>query len=199
MATVTETPIPATLDEEEAPPAGDVLYEVVDGQIVEVPGMGADESAIGTFLCIRMGSFALDHGIGLVYSEALFTLDPVRKLRRRPDLAFVSAEKWPIGPRGPRRAAFPFAPDLAIEVISEGNSAEDVLAKVREYLVAGARLVWAIFPVAEQVYVYSSPTSVRVLTRADSLDGGDVVPGFALALAELFGEPVGDDEAGEAE
>ncbi len=188
MATVTEAPIPATLDEEEAPPAGDVLYEVVDGKIVEIPGMGADEVCLASFLLEILGSFTRGHRLGIVVSEALFTLDPVRKLRRRPDLAFVSAEKWPIGPRGPRRAAFPFAADLAIEVISEGNSAEDVLAKVREYLVAGARLVWAIFPVAEQVYVYSSPTSVRVLTRADSLDGGDVVLGFALPLADFFGE-----------
>ncbi len=200
MATVTEAPIPATLDEEEAPPAGDVLYEVVDGQIVEVPEMGADETDLANELAHAMVAVARPGRLGKVEVEMLFLLDAASGLRRRPDVAFVTAARWPVTRRLPKnRAAWAVVPDLAVEVISETNRTRDDLAKVREYFAAGVRLVWLVVPGLELVYAYSSPTSVHVLTREDILDAGDILPGFALPLADFFGEPVGDDEAGEAE
>ncbi len=60
------------------------------------------------------------------------------------------------------------------------------MEKVEEYFRAGVERVWVVFPGAKKVYVYESPTSVRILTAADTLDGGPVLPGFQLPLANLF-------------
>ena len=77
-------------------------------------------------------------------------------------------------------------PDAAIEVISPSDMIEDLLVKLDEYFRAGVRLAWVVFPQQQLVYVYESFTQIRVLTRADTLEGGAVVPGFRLALSELF-------------
>jgi Uma2 family endonuclease len=81
----------------------------------------------------------------------------------------------------------PVVPDLAVEVASPTNDAEELLAKVFEYLRAGSRLVWRIYPRFRQIYAYTSVTGApRVFSEADSLEGGDVLPGFSFPMAELF-------------
>ena len=77
-------------------------------------------------------------------------------------------------------------PDLAVEVVSESNSAQEVIQKVVEYLSGGSCLVWVVYPDVKQVHVYTDLTSARILTEPAELDGGDLVPGFRLSLTELF-------------
>ena len=77
-------------------------------------------------------------------------------------------------------------PNLAIEVVSPTNTASDLDAKVEEYFHAGVELVWVIYPVTEKIYVYESITQISIVTASDVLDGGAVLPGFRLALSELF-------------
>ena len=77
-------------------------------------------------------------------------------------------------------------PDLAIEVVSPTNTADEVLGKIREYFVAGVRRVWVIYPTEEQAYVYRSPTKNDILTTSDDFDGEDVLPGLRLSLSKLF-------------
>ena len=77
-------------------------------------------------------------------------------------------------------------PDLAVEVASESNSAQEVIQKVVDYLSGGSRLVWVVYPDVKQVHVYTDLTSTRILTELAELDGGDLVPGFRLSLTELF-------------
>ena len=166
---------------------GESLYEVVNGQVVETPPMGAFESTFASDLVVYLGQFALSQKLGRVVSEVLFLLNPEARLKRRPDIAFVSYERWDRKRRVPRSEAWDVIPDLAIEVVSESNSAEEVLNKIREYFAAGVRQVWVIYPTDEQLYLYTSPTQNCILTRADDLDGGDVLPGFRMPLATLFG------------
>ncbi|HEX8204273.1 MAG TPA: Uma2 family endonuclease, partial [Isosphaeraceae bacterium] len=110
-------------------------------------------------------------------------------LQRRPDVAFVSDERWPRRRAVPEEeAAWNVIPDLAVEVVSPTDRDEAGLAKVREYFQAGVRLVWKVYPRERVVHVYESFTTIRVRTRADDLDGGEVVPGFRLPLATLFEE-----------
>jgi Uma2 family endonuclease len=78
-------------------------------------------------------------------------------------------------------------PDLAIEVISRTYLASAVNAKIDEYFQAGVSLVWVIYPVTTKIYVYDSPTSVRILQLGDELDGEGVVPGFQVPLSTMFG------------
>jgi Uma2 family endonuclease len=174
------------------------LYEVVDGQVVEKPAMGAFESALASLLQDLMGPFARMNRLGRVVAEMLFLIDPVKKMKRRPDLAFVSKERWPLKKSIPRAEAWAVVPDLAVEVISRTNSADEVEIKREEYLKAGVRQVWVIYPGTSKVFVYDSPTTVRILQVGDDLDGGTLLPGFRLPLAVLFGQEDEDQEpAGE--
>ncbi len=124
--------------------------------------------------------------MGRIFLELLFRIDAKGKLKRRPDLAFVSAQKWPVGKRVPKGEAWDMVPDLAVEVVSESNTAQEVMQKVVDYLGAGSRLVWVVYPDLKQVHVYTDLTSARILTEPAELDGGEVVPGFRLSLTELF-------------
>jgi Uma2 family endonuclease len=78
------------------------------------------------------------------------------------------------------------APDVAVEVKGDDASVSELLRKALEYLAAGARLVWIVDPDAEQVVALTPPDHTRVLGRDETLDGGDVLPGFACSVADLF-------------
>ena len=78
--------------------------------------------------------------------------------------------------------------------MSPTNTTDEVVVKIPEYFQAGVELVWVIYPEPTMVYVYESPVDVRLLARTDALDGGKVLPGFRLALAELFEDETEADE-----
>jgi len=162
------------------------FYEVVDGHIVENPPMGALESILAGYLQDLMGPFARSHQLGRVVPETLFLLDPTRGLKRRPDVAFVSTQRWPLKRRIPPTECWEVVPDLAVEFISDTNSAAKVDKKIDEYFDAGVNAVWVIYRGTRKVYVYHSPTQVRILRIGDELDGGAIVPGFRVAVSELF-------------
>jgi Uma2 family endonuclease len=163
------------------------FYEVVDGQIVDNPPMGARESILASFLQDLMGPVARLGRLGRVATETLFLLDRTRKLKRRPDVAFVSTKSWSLKREVPDTEAWGVIPDLAVEVISKSNSANAVASKIEEYFQAGVRLVWVIYPATNKIYVYDSPTRVRILELGDELDGGEIIPGFSVPLSTLFG------------
>jgi Uma2 family endonuclease len=168
------------------PPNDEVLYEVVNGQRVELPTMSAYASWIAGRLDHRLGPFAEMHSLGSVVPDTLFILDAERDLRRRPDLAFVSVERWPLSREIPYGSDWEVVPDLAVEVISPHDLFQAVIAKIREYFQVGVRQVWVIVPSEKQVYVYTSPTEIRILCSSDELEGGSLLPGFRLAVASLF-------------
>jgi Uma2 family endonuclease len=167
---------------------GDSLYEVVHGQCVELPPMGVYETNLASEIVVLLGTYGKTTGLGRAVCEMLFILNAGLGLKRRPDVAFVSYERWPRNRRVPRAEAWDVVPDLAVEVVSPSNTAEEILAKIREYFQAGCLRVWVVYSVEEQVYVYQSPTQPRVLTRKDDLEGEDFLPGFRLPLADLFEE-----------
>jgi Uma2 family endonuclease len=167
-------------------PDEDVLYEVVDDQVVELAPMGAYEVWIATALVARLATFARQHRLGRAVQEMLFDLTVATGRKRRPDVAFVSFDRWPLQRRIPRTEAWEVVPNLAVEVVSRADSVDYIVDKVAEYFQAGVERVWVVFPSQEQVYTYDSPTSVRILTRADELSGDPVLPEFRLPLVELF-------------
>lgn len=179
-----ETTTPPTPDA--APDLDDILYEVIDGRVVEKPAMSAFENWVANCLSRWMITSQVVDQLGQVVTEMLFHLDPVRKLKRRPDVAFVPFERWPQDRPVPMNEAWEVVPDLAIEVISRSNTVSEVDEKLEEYFQAGVRLVWVVLPVPKKVYVYASPTAVRILKSPDDLDGGPVLPGFRLPLEDLF-------------
>lgn len=187
MATAQDAAGPLT------PPTGtnpDALYEFVDGQWTETPRMGALAGLLASILVTELNSFARPKRLGLAVSEVLFRLDQ-NGPARRPDVAFVVAARWPYTtPLTEDPAAFDIVPDLAVEVISPTNTADEVAGKVRDHFFAGVHLVWIIYPRLRLIYVHDSPEQVRILSEKHELDGGTVLPGFRLSLAALFAASV---------
>lgn len=171
----------------------DLLYEVVDDKVVEIPPMGAYDTWLAAVLALHLGTFVRQHQLGRAVQELLFDLGPTVRRKRRPDVAFVSYERWPRQQRVPRAEAWEVIPNLAVEVVSRSDRGDDIIDKVTEYFHVGVECVWVVFPSQEQVYIYESPSRVRILTRADTLGGEPALPHFQLPLTALF------DESAEAE
>ena len=160
-------------------------YEVVNGVRVEREPMGAFETVLASWLCHLLNSFAVGRKLGLAVSQVLFVLNAQQNLQRRPDVAFVSYARWPTAAVA-REAAWNVVPDLAIEVVSPSNLAEEIDRKITDYFQAGVRLVWVFYPDSGRVYVYQSPTQVSILARTDTLEGGEVLPGLQLPIVQLY-------------
>ncbi|SRR5579883_2235348 len=161
------------------------LYELVDGILVE-KAMGFRESVLAMALIAFLRGFVRPRNLGLVAGEGgMMRLAP--GLVRIPDVSFISWDHIP-GRRMPTEPIPDLYPDLAVEVLSTSNTAAEMLRKCREYFAAGARLVWLIDPVARTVAVYTAPERWTVLDESQTLDGGDVLPGFILPLRDLFTE-----------
>ena len=163
----------------------DMLYEVVDGKIVEKI-VGVYEVEIATFLIEFLGPCVRAHRLGRVLGEMIFRIDQAKDLQRRPDVAFISHARWPVQRKAPKVAVWDMVPDLAIEVVSPSNTANHVHEKIHEYFEAGVNRVWVIYPGQKEIYVYASPARIQVLQLGEELDGGDLIPGFRLPLAALF-------------
>jgi Uma2 family endonuclease len=174
--------------------AGDLLYEVVDGKIREKE-MGAREIEVAGTLFLHLGMFAKTQRLGRALMEFVFRIDAANNLQRRPDVAFVSHAKWPVQWPVPDVPAWEMIPNLAVEVVSPSNTADQVQEKIHEYFAAGVVAVWVVYPRQSEVYVYSSRTQIQVLQLGDELDGRDLVPGFRLPLAALF--PIAPEQQSE--
>jgi Uma2 family endonuclease len=163
----------------------DSLYEIVDGIRVELPAMSFLAIWVASCLNGFLWPFVEKNKLGRAITEAIFILDAKKDIRRRPDVAFVSAQTWPLDRPIPSVGDLPVAPDLAVEVNSPTDAMDNVIDKIIEYFHHGVREVWLILPRQGQVYVYTSPTQVRILTAKEEL-ADTIVPGFRLNLAELF-------------
>ena len=171
----------------------DDLYEIIDGQRIGLPAMGIFAIWLANDICHYLNSFARTQNLGWVMSEALFHLPTPIERDRRPDVAFVSYQRWAKSQPIPRTGnAWDVVPNLAVEVVSPTDGAEALTDKVDEYFRAGVDLVWVVFPRRSQIYVYQSPIKITVLGAADVLDGGAVIAGFRLPLADLFTDPAPD-------
>jgi Uma2 family endonuclease len=174
-----------------APPSreDEPLFEIIDGQRVELPPMSQFAARLGSRLHTKLATYNETRDLGETVVEVLFRLPQEKDRNRRPDVAFVSYKRWPKGkPSKPTENAWPVMPDLAVEIVSPTDRAEEVMDKVREYCQAGIDLVWVFYPTLQLVTVYETLARIRVLTVADELDGGAVLPGFRLPLGAFFAE-----------
>jgi Uma2 family endonuclease len=161
------------------------LCELVDGILVEKV-MGFEESRIAVRLILILGNYVDGHDLGTVVgADGMMQLSP--GLVRIPDVAFISWDRLPKSRRG-RQGAPLLAPDLAVEVLSKGNTKKEMARKLREYFEAGVRLVWYADPESRTVRAFTSPTDSVLLGEGDTLDGGDVLPGFRLRVRDWFAE-----------
>ena len=161
----------------------DMSYELDDGELVAMPKPRPRHNRIAKRILLALERYLESNPIGEALGpENLFVLGPATK--RAPGASFLRAE---------RAAAFdpdqdiPGAPDLAVEVLSPNDRAEDIRRKIRQYLTAGAIQVWVVYPQSRLLEVWEGPEKLaRVAKSGEVLDGGTLLPGFYLPVDQLF-------------
>lgn len=160
-------------------------YELVRGELKRMSPTGDEHGRVTMELAGPLHQHVKRNNLGKVYAaETGFKLESDPDTVRAPDIAFVRLERIK---EEPRVKSYRFgAPDLAVEVTSPSDRVSEVEEKVKEWLEAGAAMVWLVSPKLKTVTVYRSLTDIATLTEKDTLDGGDVVPGFQIPVAEIF-------------
>jgi Uma2 family endonuclease len=179
-------PLPATEEDVlEIRDRTDRLCELIDGVLVEKT-MGYLESLLAGAVLAYLREFVRPRELGIVLgADGMVRLFPGQV--RIPDVSFIAREKFPEG-RLPRVPILGIAPDLAVEVLSPGNTRGEMDRKLRDYLAAGVRLVWYLDPAARTAEVHLPGGGRGTLGENDTLVGEDVLPGFRLQLRDLFAE-----------
>jgi Uma2 family endonuclease len=147
--------------------------------------MGWRESMIAIAIASALRAFVVPRKLGYVTGEA-GTTQILLDLVRVPDAAFVSRDRLPHGL--PREPVPLLVPDLAVEVLSISNTPREMERKRSEYFQAGVRLCWCVDIRNRTVAVYTSPDNPQIFSEQQTLDGGNVLPGFTLPLGPLFAE-----------
>lgn len=161
------------------------MPELVDGQLVE-RGMGEESDSIAATILSLIFDHVKRHGLGRVHGSQcgyqIFPHDP-RKVRI-PDVSFTRKERMPA--EGPAKGHARVAPDLVVEVISPNDLATDLIARLEDYHSAGVPLLWVVDPTTRTVCVERPDGTAQRLDPNDTIDGGDVLPGFRHPIAEFF-------------
>ena len=169
----------------EMPEVPGKILELVDGEVVELPGAGVLHNLIVNRAGELLRPFVRERDLGLVLTDGtgcVLRRSPDRVIV--PDVFFISWERLP-GARAPEGYC-PVPPDLAVEVVSPNDRAADVRDKVREYLEAGTRMVLVLWPGSRSATLHRPGADPRELGPGDELDCGDVLPGFRVRVADLF-------------
>jgi len=175
-----------SLPEPALPPGADpeALYDIVNGNRVEF-SKSVYALWVAGQLHRPLWQFVQARQLARTFMGAHFVLDAEIDQRRRIDLAFVGIDRWPLERRLPETGDWIMVPNLAVEVLSPGDAFEQILAKLQEYFHYGVQQFWLVSPKVRKVYVYDSPTRVRIVTDVDALDN-TVVPFFTLRVREIF-------------
>jgi Uma2 family endonuclease len=175
---------PVTADELLRMP-GDGRRELIRGEVREMAPAGSEHGCVAMNVALLLASHAKGNDLGVVFAaETGFKLQQNPDTVRGADVSFISKKRIPAS--GLPKGFWPGAPDLAVEVVSPGDSAEDVQQKVDEYLAAGSRMVWVVLPRPKAVMVHRPGQNPRLVREGDELSGEDVVNGFSCKVAEFF-------------
>ncbi|HLY24733.1 MAG TPA: Uma2 family endonuclease [Aggregatilineales bacterium] len=161
------------------PENADRALEYIGGEIVEVVSNSLS-SQIGINIGAEIRFYLKANDIGYLTGEQGGYR--VSGEDYMPDVGFISKARHP---KRPRETWVPIAPDLAVEVVSPTDRPKDIGDKIANYLAAGT-VAWYFYPEAQEVKVYQPGKPVKTLTINDTLDGGKVLPGFKVALKDIF-------------
>lgn len=171
----------AALDE----PAG-VRYELSNGELIVTPSSSGFHNKIRDLVTVRFYAFPHLEKFGDVFSETDMKL--VGEVVRRPDVAFIRKER--LEGVDLDQSPLPIAPDLAIEIVSKNDRADDLMLKVSQYLEAGAKAVWLMYPNTHLAYRYvlgNLQPEVRSAKAGDKFEEPELLPGFSFPLTEILG------------
>ena len=160
-------------------------YELVQGELRQMELADRQHGRIAAQIGSCLGAFVANNGLGETYAAGTgFIIDTAPDTVRAPDVSFVTRERAEA--TAEERGFFPGAPDFAVEVISPNDRYSEVKEKVSDWLRAGTQMVVVIDPYQRTATVYRAPDDICILTEDDVLDGGDVVPGWEMARADVF-------------
>ncbi len=170
----------------ERPEYEDRIVELVEGEIVDMPLPNPIHAAVLATLATKLNFFVTERGLGRVLAgDAPFILErnpEGRDTFRGLDIAYISTER--LSGRLPRKP-LRVAPDLAVEIISPSNKAEDIEKKIEQLLEAGTTLIWIVYPDLQSIAVHRHDGTFK-LKESDMLTGGDVLSGFEIPVSEVF-------------
>jgi len=159
------------------------VWELVDGEPIEFSPAAGQSGWISATIVALLANHVGQSRLGWVFSaETGFVLFDDRQTVRSPDAAVVLRDRLADLPD----SFVPMAPDLAVEVLSPSDRMADALAKIAMYLQAGTPLVWLVNPATRTVVVFRAEMDPVTLSESDTLDGGDLLPGFSVPVAEIF-------------
>lgn len=159
-------------------------FELIDGELIEVPGAGAFHGLIVGIVYSVLATAARQAG-GLAFPDGVsYILSRRPDVVRIPDASFVARSNVPQD--GVPVGFWPIGPDLAVEIVSPHDRAADIQAKTRDYLDAGTQRVWVLWPGTRSVTISDATGASRQLGPDDALDGGDLLPGLRVRVADLF-------------
>jgi Uma2 family endonuclease len=163
-------------------------FELVDGEVIEVPGANDLDMTIMVIVFKLLDRFVEQHDSGLVRPDGLaFVLRRDPDVVRIPDVSFVPWERVPEG--GASEFFWEGPPTLAVEIVSPSDRANDIYAKVQGYLELGTQQVWVLRPRTRSVSVFTPNADTRELGPDSTLDGGSLLPGFSVRVSDLFEIP----------
>jgi len=161
------------------------VHELVRGEVRNMTPAGARHGVVASKIDHLLRAHVDANDLGVVgAADTGFVLSRNPDTVRAPDVFFVRRDRVPAD--GVPEEFWQLAPDLAVEVISASNDPDDMQAKVLEYLAAGTRMIWLVYPRTRAVTVYRSAKSIRLLSAEENLSGEDVLPGFSCKVADFF-------------
>ena len=160
-------------------------YDLIEGELRKMSPPGSAHGYVAMEVSLRLADHVRRNQLGQVFAaETGFRVGRNPDSVLAPDASFVRKER--VAAIGITNEYFPEAPALVVEVISPGDTAEEVDDKMRRWFAAGAELGWVMYPKSKTVTVYRGLANIRVLKADDMLDGDSVVPGFTCRVGDLF-------------
>lgn len=168
------------------PENADLRLELIEGVVYKMPPAGGEHGEIGANLLIEIGTQVRQNKLGHITTAEtgyiLFTNESGKPTVRAPDVGYISYARLP--DRLPP-TYIPLPPDLAVEVVSPNDGAEEIERKIDDYLRAGVGMIVFVYPASRTVNVYKD-NSVTRMSGDDVIDFGDLLPDFSLPLSEIF-------------
>ncbi len=177
------------------PEYADLRLELSEGRLIVMSPAGWKHGGIASWLLRKVGDHVDENRLGMTTAaETGYILyknpDPKGKdTVRAPDVGFIAAARVPGDLNELPDGYVPFAPDLAVEVVSPNDEADEIKQKVEEFLKYGTRLVWVMYTARKEVKVHAPGQKTKTLKAGDVLEGGDVLPDFKIAVQDIFRKP----------
>lgn len=182
---MTMTRTSMTADELWRMPDDGYRHELIRGELTMMTPAGGEHGEIAFTIGLLLGTYVKTKQLGkVVAAETGFIIARDPDTVRAPDAAFIARQRVPAA--GLPAGFIPFAPDIAVEVLSPSDSQLDVDEKIDQWLAAGTASVWVVNPRGKTVTVHRSGRDPRILREHDVLEGEEVCPGFSVNVAELF-------------